>query len=45
MAVLGTVAVCISSMSGHMIPKEERYTAILKNPLAENLIETMEQFF
>lgn len=43
LAVPGTVAVCISSMSGHMVPKEGPYTTILKNPLAENVVETMEQ--
>ncbi|WP_026907296.1 SDR family oxidoreductase [Paucisalibacillus globulus] len=39
----GTVAVCISSMSGHFVPKQGLYTEVLKNPLAENLVETMEQ--
>jgi NAD(P)-dependent dehydrogenase (short-subunit alcohol dehydrogenase family) len=39
----GTVAVCISSMSGHFVPKDGPYTEVLKNPLAENIIETMEQ--
>ncbi|SEN00162.1 NAD(P)-dependent dehydrogenase, short-chain alcohol dehydrogenase family [Mesobacillus persicus] len=43
LAVPGTVAVCISSMSGHMAPKEGPYTPILKNPLAANVVETMEQ--
>ncbi|WP_462411590.1 SDR family oxidoreductase [Neobacillus sp. Marseille-QA0830] len=44
LAVPGTIAVCISSMSAHFVPKEGPYTAALKNPLAENAIETMEQF-
>ncbi|WP_165769094.1 SDR family oxidoreductase [Virgibacillus profundi] len=38
-----TVAVCISSMSGHFVPKEGPYTEILKNPLDENVLETMEE--
>ncbi|MEK4201351.1 SDR family oxidoreductase [Cytobacillus sp. FSL K6-0265] len=40
----GTVAVCISSMSGHMVPKEGPYTEILKTPLAKDLHEKMEPF-
>ncbi len=43
LAEQGTVAVCISSMSGHFAPKEGPHTAILKKPLAENIIDTMEQ--
>ncbi|RKQ28659.1 SDR family oxidoreductase [Oceanobacillus halophilus] len=39
----GTVAVCISSMSGHFVPKQGPYTEVLKNPLADNMVETMEQ--
>ncbi|OEH53038.1 hypothetical protein AQ616_18545 [Oceanobacillus sp. E9] len=42
-AEANTVAVCISSMSGHMIPKQGPYMEILKNPLAPNLVEAMEQ--
>lgn len=38
-----TVAVCISSMSGHMVPKDGPYVEVLKNPLAPNFIETMEK--
>ena len=38
-----SVAVCISSMSGHFVPKEGPYVEVLKNPLAENVIETMEK--
>lgn len=44
LASQGTVAVCISSMSAHFVPKEGPYTNILKNPLAPNAIEQMEQF-
>lgn len=44
LATLGTSVVCISSMSGHMAPRQGPYTEILKNPLAENVIEKMEQF-
>ncbi|MEK3953696.1 SDR family oxidoreductase [Psychrobacillus sp. FSL K6-1464] len=44
LATLGTSVVCISSMSGHMAPRQGPYTEILKNPLADNVIETMEQF-
>ncbi|ASV68431.1 SDR family oxidoreductase [Cytobacillus sp. FSL W7-1323] len=41
----GTVAVCISSMSGHMVPKEGPYSEILKAPLAEDLHKKMEPFY
>lgn len=44
LATLGTSVVCISSMSGHMAPRQGPYTEILKNPLVDNVIETMEQF-
>lgn len=44
LATAGTAVVCISSMSGHMAPRVGPYTDILKQPLAENVIETMEQF-
>ncbi|QJC51209.1 SDR family oxidoreductase [Paenibacillus albicereus] len=40
----GAVAVLISSMSGHMAPRQGPYTEILKNPLADHAVETMEQF-
>lgn len=39
-----TVAVCISSMSGHMVPRQGPYVDVLKNPLDPNIVETMEQF-
>lgn len=44
LATNGTSVVCISSMSGHMAPRQGPYTEILKQPLADNVIETMEQF-
>src|SRR5699024_9200461 len=37
-----TVAVCISSMSGHFVPKEGPYTNLLVHPLDPNVIESME---
>ncbi|QDQ02660.1 SDR family oxidoreductase [Lysinibacillus fusiformis] len=43
-ATQGTAVVCISSMSGHMAPRVGPYSEILKQPLAENVIEVMEQF-
>jgi len=39
----GTVAVCISSMSGHFVPKQGPHVNILKKPLDENVVETLEQ--
>lgn len=44
LATQGTAVVCISSMSGYMAPRQGLYTEVLKQPLAENVIETMEQF-
>lgn len=44
LATNGTSVVCISSMSGHMPPRQGPYTEILKQPLADNVIEVMEQF-
>lgn len=44
LATMGTSVVCISSMSGHMAPRIGPYTEILKKPLADNVIEAMEQF-
>lgn len=44
LATNGTSVVCISSMSGHMAPRQGPYTEILKQPLADNVIQTMEQF-
>ncbi|WP_419958874.1 SDR family oxidoreductase [Psychrobacillus sp. BM2] len=44
LATAGTAVVCISSMSGHMAPRVGPYTDILKQPLAENVLETMEHF-
>jgi len=42
LAVPGTVAVCISSMSAHMVPATPELRVVLKNPLAEGFIEKME---
>ena len=42
LAVPGTVAVCISSMSAHMVPATPELREVLKNPLAEGFIEKME---
>ncbi|MHA6251729.1 SDR family oxidoreductase [Oceanobacillus sp. CAU 1775] len=39
----GTVAVCISSMSGHFVPKQGPHVEVLKKPLDENIIQTIEQ--
>jgi len=44
LATEGTAAVCISSMSGHLVPKQGPYIDVLKKPLAPNVVETMEQF-
>lgn len=43
-ATEGTAVVCISSMSGYMPPRQGPYMDVLKQPLAENVVETMEQF-
>lgn len=43
LAVPGTVAVCIASMSGHFMPKEGPYTSLLKTPLAPNVVEAIDQ--
>ncbi|MGE7090552.1 SDR family oxidoreductase [Lysinibacillus sp. NPDC048646] len=43
-ATQGTAVVCISSMSGHMAPRVGPYSEVLKQPLAENVSELMEQF-
>lgn len=44
LATEGTAVVCISSMSGYLAPRQGPHTEILKQPLAENVVETMEQF-
>ncbi|QFK72419.1 SDR family oxidoreductase [Pradoshia sp. D12] len=44
LATEGTAVVCISSMSGYMAPRQGPYMEVLKQPLAENAVETMEQF-
>lgn len=38
-----TAAVCIGSMSAHMVPSTPELTAVLKNPFAPNYLETIEQ--
>lgn len=42
LAVPGTAVVCISSMSAHMVPATPELREVLKNPLAEGFIESME---
>lgn len=44
LAAKGTSAVMVSSMSAYMVPREGPYIDVLKQPLAENTVETMEQF-
>ncbi|WHY21380.1 SDR family oxidoreductase [Paenibacillus sp. G2S3] len=44
LATEGTAVVCISSMSGYMAPRQGPYVEVLKQPLAEKVVETMEQF-
>lgn len=44
LATEGTAVVCISSMSGYMAPRQGPYVEVLKQPSAENVVETMEQF-
>lgn len=43
-ATQGTSVVCISSMSGHMVPRVGPYSDVLKQPLADNIVEAVEQF-
>lgn len=43
-ATEGTAVVLISSMSGYMVPRQGPYIDMLKQPLADNAIEAMEQF-
>lgn len=42
LAVPGSVAVCISSMSAHMVPANPELREMLKDPLAEGFMEKME---
>ena len=42
LAVPGSVAVCTSSMSAHMVPYNPELYDMLKNPLAQGFMETME---
>lgn len=44
LATTGTAAVMISSMSAYMAPRVGPYVDVLKQPLAENAVELMEQF-
>lgn len=44
LATAGTSAVMVSSMSAYMVPREGPFIDVLKQPLAENTVETMEQF-
>ena len=44
LATEGTSVVIISSMSGYMVPRQGPYVDVLKQPLADNAIEAMEQF-
>lgn len=39
-----TAAVMVASNSSYSVPPEGPYTEVLKNPLAENAIDSMEQF-
>lgn len=39
-----TAAVMVSSNSSYNVPREGPYMDVLKNPLADNIIDTMEQF-
>lgn len=43
-ATQGTSVVVVSSMSGYMAPRQGPYVDVLKQPLADNVIEAMEQF-
>lgn len=42
LAVPGTVAICISSMSAHLAPVTPEVAEMLKNPLANDFMEKME---
>lgn len=44
LATEGTAAVMISSMSAYMVPRQGPFMEVLVQPLAENAVETMEQF-
>ncbi len=41
-ATPGSVAVCVSSMSAHMVPAPPELREVLKNPLADGFMDTME---
>lgn len=40
----GTVAICLASMGGHMVPKSGEYVNVLKNTSNPNILEEMENF-
>lgn len=42
LAQLGTVVVCISSMSGHFVPKDGPHADVLIHPLDPNVVESLE---
>jgi len=44
LATAGTAVVCVSSMSAYMAPRQGPYIEVLKQPLAENVVDAMEQF-
>jgi NAD(P)-dependent dehydrogenase (short-subunit alcohol dehydrogenase family) len=43
LAVPGSVAVCIASMSAFFFPRNEAYNDLLKNPLAPDFLDRIEQ--
>lgn len=42
LAIPGSVAVCISSMSAYMTPRNEAYNGLLRNPLAPDFLDRIE---
>lgn len=44
LAVPGSVAVCISSMSAYFTPRNDAYNDLFKNPLAPDFLERIEAF-
>lgn len=44
LAAEGTAAVMVSSMSAYMVPRQGPFMEVLVRPLAENAVDTMEQF-
>ncbi|GLX67023.1 SDR family oxidoreductase [Paenibacillus glycanilyticus] len=43
-AVPGSVAVCISSMSAYFFPRNDTYNGLLKQPLEDNFLDRIEVF-